>query len=199
MESKIRDIIHKLYENPQYNAAIKLIGEYAPNIRFVFDKLHENFSVSLINFDIPIKKYNLESGKYITNEACEFKFYFDDFENISEQIDIYPSYILKSKVLNPDVGDEIVIRVILYCTKLEGKDKKTKEKLKGNILKIGELPNSKGEKKHWWYFVNTWVGESYILKDLGTKDVDGLSKLLCKSINQTYAPLKKSLQKLVTR
>jgi hypothetical protein len=196
MEKDIRKIIHDLYSDPKYNEAIKLIAQYAPSIQFVFENLHENFK-SHTGINLPVKKYSYEeSGKYITNETCEFQYYFDDFESLFEQIDIYPRYVLKSKALNPDIGDEIVVRLILYCGILEGKDKKTKEALRETILKTTELPNSKGQKKHWWYFVNTWVGESYILQDLGTKDIDGLTKLLCDSINQTYDALKISLQKL---
>jgi len=196
MEKDIRNLIHELYSDPKYNEAIRLIAQFAPSIQFVFENLHETFK-SYRSSDFPIKKYNYEeSGKYITNETCEFQYYFDDFESLCEQIDIYPRYVLKSKALNPDIGDEIVVRLILYCGVLDGKDKKAKEVLRETILKTAELQNSKGQKKHWWYFVNTWVGESYILQDLGNKDIDGLTKLLCDSINQTYDALKISLQKL---
>jgi hypothetical protein len=196
MEKDIRNLIHELYSNPKYNEALKLIAQYSPSIQFVFENLRENFK-SFNKSTILVKKYNYqESGKYITNEVCEFQYYLDDFENLSGQIDIHPRYYLKSKTLNPDIGDEITVRLILYCGILEGKDKRSKDLIREKILKVAEIPDSKGQQKHWWCFVNTWVGQSYVLKDLGNKDIDGLTKLLCSSINQTYEQLKLSLQKL---
>ncbi|MEW6061509.1 MAG: hypothetical protein AB1600_06150, partial [Bacteroidota bacterium] len=87
-----------------------------------------------------------------------------------------------------DVGDEFILRIMLYNVKSES--------IRNKILDIAELPNSLNNKKHWSPWANIWVGESYRLVDLGDKDVKGLTNLLCNGIRQTYLPLKKKLQKL---
>lgn len=196
MESSIRETIHKLYENPKYNNAIKLISQYAPNIRYVFEGLREHFKKSPKELDIPLKKYNdAQSGPYITKVACEFQLYFDDFDNLYGE-DYSPRYILHFNGTNPNVGDELYIRLMLYYEPPKRGDRKSKQKLRNEILEIAQLPNSMSDKKHWEIWINIWASESYILKDLGNKDIEGLSKLLCKSIRQTYIPLKAALKKL---
>ena len=96
MEKNIRDTINELYQNPKYSQAIKLIGEYAPNIRFVFEELREHFKKTAKELDIPLKKYNYdESVPYLTSETCEFQLYFDDLENIYG-VDYSPRFILPS-------------------------------------------------------------------------------------------------------
>lgn len=196
MEKDIRDTIHKLYQNPKYRQAIKLIGEYAPNIRFVFEELREHFKKTLKELDIPLKIYNYdESGPYLTSETCEFQLYFDDFENMYE-VDYSPRFILHFNGTNPDIGDELFVRLMLYYEYPKGSDRKLKQELRNKILTTFELPNSAEEKKHWWQWINIWVSEGYILKDLGNQDIEGLSNLLCKSIRQTFIPLKSTLKKL---
>lgn len=146
MERNIRDTINKLYENPKYTQAIKLIGEYAPNIRFVFEELQEYFKNTAKELDIPFKKYNYdESGSYLTSETCEFQLYFDDFENMYS-VDYSPRYILHYNGANPDVGDELFVRLMLYYEYPQGKDRKSKQELRNKVLTISELPNSTGEK-----------------------------------------------------
>lgn len=196
MEKNIRDTINKLYQNPKYSLAIKLIGEYAPNIRFVFEELREHFKKTSKELDIPLVKFNYdESDSYLTSETCEFQLYFDDFENMYG-VDYSPRFILHYNGANPDIGDELFVRLMLYYDYPKGSDRKSKQELRNKVLTTSQFPNSTGEKKHWWQWINIWVSEGYILKDLGNQDIEGLSNLLCKSIRQTFIPLKSTLKKL---
>jgi len=121
--------------------------------------------------------------------------YFDDFENLYRD-DYSPRYIVHYDGANPNVGDEVFVRLVLYYEYPKTKDRKSKQELRNKILDIAAICDCGNEKQHWWQWINIWVSEGHILTDLGNKDIEGLSKLLCDSIRQTYVPLKRTLKKL---
>lgn len=195
MEEEIRSKIHKLYENKKYREAIKLIGQYAPNIRYVFEELHEKFK-KVKELNIRVKEYNCDkegSGPFITKETCQFQLYFDDFEGVDKN-GYSPRYILNSYEKNPDVGNRLVVQLMLRDE--DRKDEGSRVELRKKALKSVKFPESRSDLKNWDFYINIWESESYTLKDLGPKDIEGLTKLICKSINETYDPLKIALKKL---
>jgi hypothetical protein len=194
MENQIRETIYKLYKDPKYRQAIKLIAEYTPNIRTVFDSLKEQFKELPEGFNLPLKYSYEESSSYITTTECDFQIYFKDFENICEGV--YTYYFLHSENPSPDIDDKIFVRIMLYIEN-PSKDKKTKQELRDKILKCFNIPNNnKDQIKHWWQWVNVWVSESYSIKDLGSIDTEELTKFASKTIKDTHQSLKKSLVSL---
>jgi thymidylate synthase len=191
MEKQIKSLIHKLYKNPNHRQAIKIIAQYAPNISSVFDGLREFWeNLSKQNVKLPIRNRTTAVYTYSTKE---FKVQFEELDNISSGKGPWINYMLHFPDTNPDVGDRFTLRVMLWDENLEGKSSGVKERFKEAIQSRMLLSGNLGEHRHWGPWVSLWVGGSYQLVDMGSRDIKGLSSLLMDGVRQTYPELKRKL------
>ena len=188
METKISSLVKKLYLNPKYRDAIKLIGQHTPNIDHVLAELEQRFeNNSMKQLNLPIKE---EVSVWIggrNSTSREFNLVLEN--SLLQRKDIYPTFmLLYNSKTHADIGSEIHFRIMFYNVKSSS--------IRNKILELSEFPNSSSNLTHWSPWVNVWVGASYRLVDLGSKDVNGLFNLLCNSIRDTYKPLQKRINLL---
>jgi hypothetical protein len=198
MENNIKNLVKKLYADPNHRNAIKLLGQNTPNISNLFAELDIALSTST-EFHKVIRSTKIHSYIYGTSE---YKIYVESLQNSCGRKNIYVNYMLHyNKVSNksPEIGDEFVVRIMLEYEDLKTKSTSEKQEIRNVILGLVDLGEEFGDKKHWWNWINIRVGESYKLVDMGEKDIEGMSKLLIDEINKTYLPLQESLKKIAKK
>jgi hypothetical protein len=189
MEKEALQLVKKLYQNPAHRQAIKLIGQYSPNTRSVFNDISKRLGKSkVLPFTIDEIVYYPDSSN-----PREFKLYIRELRDIGNNKGFDPCYMLRCENENPDFGDIFTLRIALWYYDFKGKDRSSlREKVSSNFA----FPNSLGTDKHWSDWICIWTGNSYKLTDMGAKDVEGLTALLTNGIKQTYDQYKLGLKKL---
>ncbi len=194
MEKEISELVKELYFDKENRLAIKLINQYTPNVKNVFDEIEtrimasNNLPFSLNNIFF---KYHPEKS----NTPKEFKIYIPELYNIGNKNGFHGLYMLHSEQTKPDIDDFFSLRLMVgfYDKRYNTYDKQAH---RNKTLSMFKLPESFGTNKHWWNWTCVWTSESYKLVDLGKKDVEGLYKLLINGINATFDEYKEGLKKL---
>jgi hypothetical protein len=164
-----------------------------PNVNHVFDLLDIYFSNERIAklSATEMLTGNSEAFRYLYKE---YKVHLRSIEVSDDGYEIYPVYMLSLEDKGiPKIGSKYVLRVMIHHTGIASKTTSIMQIREETLSKLG-LPNSKGLPKHYWQWVNVWVGDSYELQDLGQKDADGLSNLVRKSIGETLDLLKEKMK-----
>jgi len=192
MEKEALQLIKKLYQDPAYRQAIKLISQYSPNTRSVFDDISKRLGKSKV-LPFTIDKNSVVYYPEKSSNPHEFKLYIPELCEIVQNKRFDPIYMLHCENENPDFGDIFTLRIALWYYDFKGKDRSSlREKVSSNFA----FPNSLGTDIHWSKWICIWTGNSYKLSDLGEKDVEGLTALLTNGIKQTYDQYKLGLKKL---
>ena len=188
MDKEAIQYIKTLYKNREYREAIKLINEYSPNIKNVFQEIikSENFPTEI----------GIDYHPRTSLNPNEFKLHFDELFELTKANNLDPCYILQCENSNPDFGDNFTLRLAIWCPALKGKDALSRQVLREKIQNVFSLPNSLGNNKHWSQWICIWTGNSYKLSDLGEEDINHLKNLLLSSINDTFNEFKKGLKKV---
>lgn len=195
MDKEVIQLIQSLYKDPSHRHAIKLISQYSPNIRSVFDEILIKLS-KLKTLPFTIDKTAIEYYPKTTSSPHEFKLYPDELSDIMHEKGFNPSYILRCENANPDFGHFFTLRVALWNSNIKVRDAAERSSLREKVTRNFAFPNTLGPNKHWSQWICIWTGNSYKLSDLGEKDVEGLSQLLINGIKQTYDQYRLGLMKL---
>jgi len=191
MEKEALQLIKKLYQDPAHRQAIKLISQYSPNIRSVFDDLTSNLKNSkALPFSMDEKSIYYYPSK--SSNPREFKLYIKELSDIGKGFD--PYYMLHCKNTNPDFGDIFTLRLALWDLNYESRD--DVKAVRDKVQNAFSFTNSLGTNEHWAHWICIWTGNSYKLTDMGAKDVEGLTALLTNGIKLTYDQYKRGLKKL---
>lgn len=178
MNAEISNLVKQIYKDKENREAIKLLINYRPNIENVFEELEKKCS-----------KWN---KFYIccheSSKTTEFKLHTSNLDILSEELNIGFCYMLHFDGGNPDIGDEFILRLFMQVDK----SKLSKEDIR-ELQEYFEFGESLNEKKDWWEWKTIWTGDSYILKDLDDKDVEGMFRVLESGIEETYEKLKKKI------
>jgi len=195
MDKEALQLIRKLYKDPEHRQAIKLISQYSPNIRSVFDDLALKLNNSKV-LPFPIKHASIDFYPKTSPNPHEFKIYIDDLRDIVDSKVFVPSYILHCENSNPDVGDIFTLRIAILYSNFKGRDVASRQSIRDKVQNGFSFTNSLGTNKHWSQWICVWTGNSYKLTDMGDNDVKGLKALLTKGIKDTYQDYKTGLKKL---
>lgn len=195
MDKEALQLIKKLYKDPAHRQAIKLISQYSPNIRSVFDDISIRLSKSK-SLPFTIEKTSIDYYPKTSSNPHEFKLYIDELSDIGHNKGFGPSYMLHCENANPDFGDIFTLRIALWYSDFKGKNATTRNSLRDKVSNNFAFPNPLGTDRHWSQWICIWTGNSYKLSDLGEKDVEGLTALLTNGIKQTYDQYKLGLKKL---
>ncbi len=194
MDKEALQIIKKLYCDNNFRQAIKLLSQYTPNTKGVFDELIKRFETSKdLPFEIDSVSYHYYPKTSLTPH--EFKIYISDLTNIGHNKGFHGIYMLHCDNL-PDIEDYFTLRLVVGFFNKKDKDSSNKQLLREKTLNAFTLPNSLGTNKHWGPWTCVWTGGRYKLSDFGDNDVDGLNKLLLNGIKETYQEYKTGLKKL---
>jgi hypothetical protein len=193
MDKEALQLIKKLYQDPAHRQAIKLIGQYSPNTRSVFEDISNRLGKSkVLPFTIDEIVYYPETS----SNPHEFKLYIRELSDIVQNKGFDPIYMLHCENKNPDIGDIFTLRIAMWYYGFKGKDAASRSSLREKVSSNFAFPNSLGTDRHWSQWICIWTGNSYKLSDLGEKDVEGLTALLTNGIKQTYDQYKLGLKKL---
>ena len=193
MEKEALQLIKKLYQDPAHRQAIKLIGQYSPNTRSVFEDLTSNLKNSkALPFSMDEKSIYYHPSK--SSNPQELAIRINELSDIVKGFE--PYIMLRCENKNPDIGDIFTLRLALWDLNYESRDAVSKQAVRDKVQNAFSFTNSLGTNKHWWEWICVWTGNSYKLTDMGAKDVEGLTALLTNGIKQTYDQYKLGLKKL---
>ncbi len=194
MDKEALQLIRELYQDPDHRQAIKLISQHSPNVRSVFDDISIRLSKSK-SLPFEIEKTSIDYYPKTSSNPHEFKLSIDELSDIGHK-GFGPIYMLHCENPNPDFGDIFTLRIALWYSDFEGKNATTRNSLRDKVSKNFAFPNPLGTNRHWAKWICIWTGDSYKLRDLGEKDVEGLTALLTDGVKQTYDQYKLGLEKL---
>jgi hypothetical protein len=193
MDDKVIQHINRLYLDANYRQAIKLISQYAPNTRNLFEKLSHKLGQSGgLSFTIDKVDYYPRNSPY----PHEFKIYIKELKDLYESSGYIPCYILHCDNLNPDFGDIFTLRIALWDKSPNISDRSLRNDLRKKVQSNFSFQNSQGSDKHWSQWICIWTGGSYMLSDLGKEDINGLEELLLKGISHTFTELEQGLKRV---
>lgn len=195
MDKKALQLIRKLYSDNNYRQAIKLLSQYTPNTKTVFDEVIEKF---LITKDLPFEIDNVffQYHPKTSLTPFEFKIYIHDLTVIGHNKGFHGIYMLRCDNSNPDIDDYFTLRLVVGFFNKKEKSTLQKQTIRDKTISSFSLPNSLGTNKHRGGWTCVWTGDRYKLSDLGDNDVKGLNNLLINGINETYQDFKNGLEKL---
>lgn len=150
----------------------------------LFDALKRNLQSIQLPFYLPA---------FLTYSTNEAQFYVGDFSPVFEDAPIYVCYWLYSKKKKPQIGDLFHVRLSLYYDKLFKIDKDNREEIIRKLRMIFRIPNSRAELNHSHKWVTIWSSEPYYLRDMGEKDIVGLTNLYKSSIDKTFQHLESKM------
>lgn len=192
MDKEAKNLIRKLWAHPEHRKAIRLIIEFIPTPR----KLWENDLFKQVKGQL----YKL--GVELTEES-PFRFYPNRSDSPHEiqlecggkvgeagaKAKFWLVYMLHSSDKNPDIGSEFVLRLMAWC-----ESDRARQRVKDLELQ-SKLPAS-GELRHWSSWENIWTGGSYPLQDFGKADLTGMANLLLDGVRQTWPTIERNVTKL---
>lgn len=195
MDKEALQLIKKLYKDPDYRQAIKLISQYSPNIRSVFDDLSLRINNSK-TLPFSMDAVSIDYYPKTSPNPHEFKIYIDELIEIGNNKGFHPCFMLHCENPNPDFGDIYTLRIVTWYSNFKVKDAVSRQAVKDKVQNAFSFTNSLGTNKHWSQWICLWTGNSYKLTDLGDNDVEGLKALLIKGIKDNYEDYKTGLKKL---
>jgi len=184
MKTRIEQVARRLYLNRNHRMVLETIFEHRPTLEGLRSHIDK------------------AAGDYFAREKprinCEFGQWPERAANPPE-IKIYPeplakpgfgiSYMLRSKARRPFIGDSFTILIAAWCssgaarTRVQNLNARLPKRLTHNF-------------RNWSDWEVIWEGDTYELQDLNGRDARNLSRLLVKTISQTYRPLKSAVSKL---
>ena len=156
--------------------------------------LFDNLKSSLENIQLPF--YLPQFSTYSTNEV---QLWVGDFNPVIEEAPLYVCYWLYSEKKKPQVGDLFHVRLSLNYGKLYKIDQEKRNEIIRKFRTIFRVPNSRAELMHSHKWVTIWSSEPYYLKDMGEKDVAGLTNLYKSSIDNTYHHFELTMMEFASR
>lgn len=196
IDDEASKLIKDLYKNDEYRQAIKLIQQYSPNTKRVFDELFISLKKSK---KLPFKIDNIKVHYFPTTSSnpYEFKLYITELTEIGKNKGFHGIYMLSCESSNPDIDDFFILRLTVGFVNKKFKDLASRQQLRNKTTNAFSFKkNSIGDDKHWGPWTSVWTGNSYKLVDMGDRDVEGLKKLLINGIKDTYEEYKLGLKKL---
>jgi hypothetical protein len=198
MNKDVQELIAALYKDPLHRKVIKLISQYTPSTRGLFEAILKD----LENSDFLPYDMNNASVEYYPSQASspsEFKLYFEELNSIVENQGFAAAYMLKCDSPNPDIDDVFTVRVALWSHNMKQMDSRSKRVHREKVSSYFSLPNSIGTNKSQYQWICLWTGGNYRLKDMGEGDAKGLTSLLLNAIEITHAKYYNGLKKLAKK
>ncbi len=171
-----KDLVHRLYADKKYRAALRLISQYKPSTFDVFAEVKKRVENELDKRKIKCRWYpGRGEGK-----PYEVRLIPALTWRGSAPFDV--NYILTCDDKDePDIGDTFKLIVTAFCY-----NKAAVSKAEQFRFPHEPKPWREGTRRHW---LTIWTGGEYRLKDLGSTDAKELSTLVLDAIDQTYGTL----------
>lgn len=191
MDNEIKNLVYQLYQKPELRTAMEMIALHIPNINHVFDALDTHFTNKEVE-ELSKTKVPDENRVAFRYQHKEYKIHIRELDVYTNEYGIYPTYILCLEGNSlPKIGSRYTLRLMVHV-EIFAHNEQTALLRQEAIKRLG-LSNSKGEPKHYWQWVNIWVGDSYALDDLGNNDALGLINIVEKGIMETIGELKNKM------
>jgi hypothetical protein len=195
MDKEVEHLITELYKNSEYRQAIKLIGQYSPSIKKVFDKI--SFSIkNEENIQFTLSDQSIDYHPRKSQNPQEFKIRPDQLSEICQTEGLHAWYILRCENTNPDFDDIFTLRLAIWNANQKDKDLTARQAFTEKVQNAFSFGNPLGTNKNWSQWICVWTGNNYKLSDMGTEDIIGLKSLLLKGIEDTLDEFEKGLEKL---
>lgn len=188
MNRQARDLVRRLWQDPDHRHAMRLIAECVPKRKELWQtRLAPKIEASARSVGLNLDKGWMEFHPESKDSPQEIKICCGgSLGRASDPMGFYVYYMLRSSVPNPDVGSEFTLRVLAWCD-----SQAARTRVKALALHEG-LPAGGGDRA-WGQWESIWTGGSYTLQDLDRHDVDGLAKLVRDALRKTYRPIAKKL------
>ena len=192
MERDAKELVRKLWSDPEHRKALRLIAECVPTPR----KLWETELFKRV--EGPLKACGIELDEerliyfYPNSSESPHEVKFGCGGTVGEatgKAGFWLNYMLHCRDRNPDIGSEFVLRLMAWCDSDRGR-RRVKE-----LVLEDELPPAGGTLRHWSSWENVWTGGSYTLRDFDALDLDGMASLLLDGVRQTWPVVAKRLAK----
>ena len=195
VDKEVENLLSELYKKAEYRQAIKLIGQYSPSLKKVFD---------MISYSIK----NEENISFISNDQCidyhprksqnpqEFKIRPDRLSEICQSEGLDAWYILRCANTNPDIDDIFTLKLAVWDKNQKDKDPTARQAFAEKVQNAFSFGYPLNTNKNWSQWICVWTGNNYKLSDLGSDDFIGLKSLLLKGIEDTLDEFEKGLEKL---
>lgn len=185
---KAQRLVEKLFADENNRRAISLICDFRPTIGRVLELIESNLNSSKVIRSI------CKGNPTLSTDA--WGVYFSEIENPSKGVWLeFCLAVLDVKTSTPTVKNIIGFRVVAWCD-----DKAAKQhalRLKA-LVKLPKPMDDYSIRSRYGtsHHVLFWDGGNYTLQDLGSEDVQGLTKLVEEGVKATYRPLLAAIKKL---
>jgi hypothetical protein len=191
MQEEIRQHIRQLYCDAKHRRTLKLIQDYTPTFSAIQNSIADRLDNSSIIDGVKMV------GTYFCGEK-EIKLESVELNKLLGSQKITVVFMLHCNE-TPDIGAKYVFRVMLWEHKLANKTASERLKIRDLRKKQLGLPESRHDLWECWEWVSLWVGDQYVLVDLGGIDTDGLVNLMKSEIQAIYPKLKKRVISLINK
>ena len=183
-----KQLVHRLYAEKKYRAALRLISQNMPSTFDVFAELKEQVENALCKRKVEHSWWPPKGGK-----SNDVRLIPTELGKLTKRGrgPFEVNYILTCDEEEPDIGDRFKLIVAAYCYN------------KAAVQKAEEFRGPPSETTPWredtrWFWVTIWSRNEYRLKDIGSADAKALSDLVIDAIDQTYSPLLRKAARMRT-
>ncbi len=97
-----------------------------------------------------------------------------------------PAYLFEFQSKEPHVGDKYIIRFMLYWEKVYRKPKEIKNAIVNEVVDFFAIPDNRNKGRHFSRWINIWCSETFIVEDMGARDLQTFEEQLIIAIEKTY-------------
>ena len=181
MKTKIEQVVRGLYQNENHRKIFEVIFDNRPTLVDVCSQI------------------DTAAKKYFERQHRSLKHTFEQYPEKSanpQEIKIFPEsleksgfrigYILRSKARHPFIGDSFTILILAWCDSAAAR-----RRVRNLSVRLPKRMTH--DFKNWASWELIWEGATFELRDLSPIDGRNLSRLLVKTMSETFRPLEMRL------
>lgn len=194
MSNQARQLVRELYTNSEHRTALRHICRFTPTQRGVYDRMQFRIKQAIEKMPKPEAPQGSVIYSYYPQDHIspkEMKIEFIELNFRSERHGAWVVYVLDANTTEPDIGDEITLRIMAWWN-----DENAKKLIDAMNLR-NHLPASQGPLEGWSNWEPIWVGKSHHLTDLGDQDVAALSEIVADAVRRTFGTIRERMYAVV--
>ncbi|MCW8129041.1 MAG: hypothetical protein KIS92_01530 [Planctomycetota bacterium] len=194
MNELARDHLRKLWASREHREALRQICRFTPTLRGVYDRLQFQVKKQVEEMPRETSPQGSILYSYFPLDGIspkEMKIEFIELNHRSERHGMWVVYVLDASATEPDVGDDVTLRIMAWWN-----DEAAKKMIDDMNLR-NHLPASHGPLEGWANWEPIWVGRTHTLVDLGAEDLKALTEIVADGVRRTFKTVRERMYEVV--